>query len=115
MKSAVWAGRIMAGRTRHSASWSQAGTAWRLRSEPPSWIWRVAADRPRNDECSELTGVLLFSRCAEGWVHIPEAIKRVFTSLCVLDMKDGRAKAGSNWVHGKARARIPRSEPGKVK
>jgi len=33
------AGRKWVGRRRHSASWSQTGTVWRLRSETRSWLW----------------------------------------------------------------------------
>src|SRR5271165_1924752 len=33
------AGRKWVGRMRHSASWSQTGTVWRLRSETRSWLW----------------------------------------------------------------------------
>jgi hypothetical protein len=39
----------------------------------------------------------------------------LLTRVPCVDMKDGRARAESNWVHGKAKTRIPRNEPGKVK
>ena len=39
------AGRNMAGKTRHSVSWSQIGTAWHQMSDNGSWNWCGLASR----------------------------------------------------------------------
>src|ERR1017187_999194 len=49
-ESAHWAGRNMAGRTRHSASWSQTGTVWHQMSHNGSWNWCGLASRFRDVE-----------------------------------------------------------------
>jgi hypothetical protein len=56
----------LSAKTRHFGSLSRIGTAWRLRSGPPSLPCCKAAESRENDECLELKGAFLCSRPAAG-------------------------------------------------